>query len=126
MPESVRQAEQVDDDVGDVAVVVIDYQVQVDVVAGAKAAACQGARDGNAPDERRDSDQIADEVQRELDVPAGLRLVGPRPGADLPRHVKRRAVDHKVVGDGELRTGRDRPADVTLRNLASEAELRQA
>ena len=49
---------------------VVDDEVQVDVVGGAKAAACQRAGDGNAPDERRESNQVADEIHGQVDVAA--------------------------------------------------------
>src|SRR5207245_7887329 len=105
---------------------VVDDEVQVDVVGGAKAAACQRAGDGNAPDERPDRDQLADEGQGELDVRARLGLVGPRPASDLGGSVARGEVDHEVFGDGKFWAGRDGPTDLILRHRAPKAKLGQA
>src|SRR6267378_7171129 len=105
---------------------IVDDEVQVDVVGGAKTAACQRAGDGNAPDEGRDRDQLADEGQGELDVRAGLGLVVLRPAPDLGGSVARGEVDHEVFGDSKFRAGGDGPTDLILGNLTPKTKLGQA
>src|SRR5437868_6025408 len=126
MAHGVEQAQNVDDDVGQVAVPVVDDEVQVDVVRRSEAAARQRAGDRHGPDERRDCDELADEGQGEIEVSTRVGAVGERSAANRARLTERIALDDETLGYRQVRISGDRPANLRIGHSPAQAELGEA
>ena len=123
MPHRVHQTEKVHYDISEVAMAVVDDEVEVDVVGGAESAAGQRAGDGDAPDEGGHCDQPAHERDGEIEVRDRLRIVFQGASANRHRAIERRPLDNEVFRDCQLGVGCDGPTYVALGDGAPKAEL---
>jgi hypothetical protein len=120
--ESMQEAKPVEGQVGEVAVAVLDHQVEVHVVRGAEPARGQRAGDGHADDEGQGS-QAGHEAERHRRVDGGSRRVLAGARRDLPRSSGAPGIDHQAQRQAQIGHAGDGLQHLALRERAAQAEL---
>jgi len=97
MCKGVHQPERVHRDVGEMAVPVVNDEVEVDVVGSSKATAGERSRDGDVPDEWRECDKGVHEPLCHLEISGRVGAVIGCARADFTHPAPGGAIDDHVV-----------------------------